>query len=270
MIYKTNQKRYSQFTGRLHKINRLVLTSLLIMGTHLSCHDDDSGNDPSPDTPFTIKLVGIENSVVSVSAILENKQSVFKRDLVLLPDKSMACLTLEDVPTDLYQLRILINEGEENQGELTYEGNTSVNVTANSTLELSAPFYQDDCCVSIEWKGRYYYEHEDITGIFSSNPCENYVGLLDNCRPIGLVSYLYVDKFIYDQNGNIIQEAFFECFDCKADEENIVGNLEQFQYFHQICEDEEDWVVMDSMIMVDYGPEDDGVSFTSFYQKWKN
>ena len=55
---------------------------------------------------------------------------------------------------------------------------------------------------------------------------------------------------------------------CLIDKENIIDKLEQFQLFHGVCE-EKDWVLMDSMIRVDYGPENDGETFTSFYQKWK-
>ncbi|MDN5214010.1 hypothetical protein QQ020_18180 [Fulvivirgaceae bacterium BMA12] len=237
------------------------------MSTLISCNNnDDSG--PSPKIPFTISLMGIDNTAVSVTAILENNQSVFKRKFTLLRDQQMARLMLEGIPDGFYKLRLLINEGKVNIGALTHEANIEVNVAINGSLKVNAPFYQDVCCVSIEWKGRYYYEHRKITGIFSSNPCEGYAGLLDNCKPIGHVSYLYVDKVIYDANDKILKEAVFECFDCTAEEENIVRCQEEFQSFYQLCK-EEDWVTMDSMIRIDYGPKNDGVTMTSFYQKWK-
>ena len=127
---------------------------------------------------------------------------------------------------------------------------------------------QDDCNDSEEQDSRHFYKHLEITGLFSKDPCENYVGLLDGCKPMGKVSYLYVDKVIYDQNDKVIEEAVFECFDCYIGQENIIHKLEQFQLFHETCE-EKDWVLMDSMVRVDYGPENDGLTFTTFYQKWE-
>lgn len=127
---------------------------------------------------------------------------------------------------------------------------------------------QDDCCASVEQDNRHVYKHLEITGLFSRDPCENYLGLLDGCKPMGKVSYLYADKVMYDQYDKIVKEAVFECFDCDIEQENIIDKLEQFKLFHESCE-ERDWVLMDSMIRVNYGPENDGVTFTTFYQKWE-